>query len=308
MGASTVVWAAGCSSTSTPSNVDAGGSSSSSSGGGSSSSSGSSSGGGGADGQAAMDAGLQDATAEANTLGVLVDNMTAPTGTQNQMGNVDAGGAPIPAGETGGTYYTYLDPYSIGTISSALADVPVTPPVSEPDGSQIVGELCFKGSVTEYAGLGMNIVYQTKAPDASPAAPSAVEPFDASKYSGVSFYIYVYPLDGGQLPQLHFGIPDTQTAGPESWPASTCLDLPDGGDGDCYDDFGSDLIVTPGTWSQQSFAWSELTQGNWGAQYPLGLKTNQLIAMKWQANGPAADSGISELPFDFCISNIYFTP
>jgi hypothetical protein len=247
---------------------------------------------------------ITDAGLDAGALGGLVDNMTATVGTQIQLGS-DAGGAPLPAGETPGTFYGYVDAYSV--VTAVTADTPVNPPVTNPDGSQIVGEICFGGDVLVYAGLGLNLAYQAKAPDASASAPSPVEPYDASKYSGVSFYIYLDPGDGGPLPQLHFGVPDTQTAGP-SWPTSSCLDLGDGSTADCYDDFGSDLIVTPGTWSKQSFAWSDLTQGNWAAQYPLGLKTNQLIGMKWQANGPPVDSGLGPLSFNFCVSDIYFTP
>ncbi len=313
LGAVGALWAIACSDSSpaAPSPDGGGSSSSSSSSGGSSGgwgSSGGSSSGGANDGGATGDTGAPaDATSEASALGVLVDNMTATTGTQNQMGS-DAGGAPLPAGATAGTYYTYLDPYSIGTITSALADVPVTPPISEADGAQIVGKICFKGSVTLYVGLGMNIAYQAKPADAAANAPSGAFPYNASQYSGVSFYIYVDPGDGGPLPQLHFGIPDTQTAGPESWPASSCLDIPDGSSADCYDDFGSDIIPTPGQWTKVSLPFAVLQQGNWGAQYAAGLKTDQLIAMKWQANGPDPDSGISDLPVNFCISDIYFTP
>lgn len=304
---------AACTDTSSSSpSPDAGGNGSSSGGSssGGSSSGGSSSGGGvDSDGNVA-DAGAQDAsdaTVEANTLGALVDNMTAPTGTQNQMGSSDAGGAPLPAGASPGTYYAYLDPYSIGTITSALVDVPVAPPIAEADGSQIVGELCIKGRVTLYVGLGMSIAYAAKSTDASSGTTSSPTPYDASHYSGISFYIYEDPGDGGPLPQLHFGVPDTQTAGPEAWPGSACLDLGDGSSADCYDDFGSDINPTPGQWTKVTLRWVDLQQANWGAQY-TSLKTDQLIAMKWQANGPVADSGVSDLPYNFCVSNIYFTP
>jgi hypothetical protein len=52
-----------------------------------------------------------------------------------------------------------------------------------------------------------------------------------------------------------------------------------------------------------------LGQGTWGAQFGA-LRTDQLIGMKWQANGPGAvdGGGPSGDSFKFCISNIYFTP
>jgi hypothetical protein len=36
------------------------------------------------------------------------------------------------------------------------------------------------------------------------------------------------------------------------------------------------------------------------------MRTDQLIGMKWQANGAGVDAAAE--PFQFCISDIYFTP
>ncbi|MDP8999202.1 MAG: hypothetical protein M3O46_03725, partial [Myxococcota bacterium] len=282
--------------------------------------------GGGGNDSGSSDARLTDASSsEGGALGLLVDNMTATTGTQIAL--------QVPPGETPGTYYTYSDyptsnglgMMSIVSGTSQLVDVPVSPSVTNADRSQIVGQLCFEGNVVGYAGLGMSLAYGNP-PDATPESGiSSPVPFDASHYSGVSFYIRVDPTDGSQ-PSIHFGVPDTQTADPSAWPATACAaqdagnpsvasDAGDASDGGldagpptnpCDDDFGADLSITPGMWMKQAFKWSDLQQQTWGVQFTGGLKPDQLIGMKWQANGVGGDAATQS--FRFCISDIYFTP
>jgi hypothetical protein len=271
------------------------------------------------------DGGVTDAVAdaEAGGLGLLVDNMTAMKGTQISL--------QVPAGESPGSYYAYSDyPVSnaLGMMSivsgtSQLVDVLLSTAIPNQDGSQITGELCFSGSVVGYAGLGMSFAYGNP-PDATPESGlSSPVPFDASKYSGVSFYILVDPSDGPAA-SLHFGVPDTQTADPVAWPATACAashiaaasDASDGADGamdagsasnPCDDDFGADLAVPAGIWTRVALRWGDLAQQSWGAQFPGGMKPDQLIGMKWQANGVADPDAAAE-SFRFCISDIYFTP
>ncbi len=300
--AATSAWIAACSSNPSP---PAGTSGTSGTSGGTSGSSGSTTGASGTSGTTGsttpMDGGASDA-ADASKLGLLVDNMTT-TGTGTRIS------LQVPAGESPGSYYTYSDNASnnLGgmtlVISTAqLLDAPVTPAVANADGSQIVGELCFNGRVVNYAGLGMSLAYGNP-PDASPESGiSSPVPFDASAYSGVSFYVLVTPSDGGTLPSLHYSVPDTQTADKAAYPAALCN--VDGGT--CDDDFGSDVPFVAGTWTKVSFKWAELTQQGFGTAFPTGIKDNQLIGMKWQANGDGADAAADS--FNFCISDIYFTP
>jgi len=239
---------------------------------------------------------------------LLVDNMNADAGTQIAL--------TVPAGEKPGSYYAYSDKGSpFVTADSQLADTIFPTPITTPDGAKLTGEICFGGTVLWYAGLGMTLAY-TKAADAAANALSSPTPFDASAYNGVSFYILVSPSDSGTIPTIHFGVPDTQTADPAAWPTSDCS-ANDAGAVPCDDDFGADLGIAPGTWTKVAFSFSAnvpdalgdqaLGQGVWGAQFPGGLRTNALIGMKWQANGAGPDASTSE-PFNFCISNIYFTP
>src|SRR5262249_26444402 len=154
-----------------------------------------------------------------------------------------------------------------------------------------------------YAGLNLNFAYGT-APGSVPDGGSSALPFDANRYSGVSFYLFVDPLDGGPAPAMRFGVPDTQTADLAAWPMAACRPQPaeaasDAGDravdaapttNPCDDDFGADLTFSPGSWTKMAFRWSDLAQQGWGASFG-SLKTDRLIGMKWQVNGAGPDAG-----------------
>ncbi|MGA3119181.1 MAG: hypothetical protein ABSF69_00285 [Polyangiaceae bacterium] len=232
---------------------------------------------------------------------LLVDNMSADAGTRIAL--------IVPVGNTPGSYYTYNDGNSPVTGTYQLVDTPISPPIHNADGTEITGDLCFGGSVLSYAGLGMSLVY-FKAADAGAAALSIPVPFNATQYSGVSFYILVNSADSGVYPDIHFGIPDTQTSDPSAWPLGQFVPACAMGDAGCDDDFGGDVPpYTPGVWSKISFSWkpanANLMQESWGAQFNA-LDTSALIGMKWQANGGGQDAGLE--PFSFCISDLYFTP
>lgn len=271
-----------------------------------------------------QDAGGSDANAEAAGLGLLVDDMTAPMGTKIPL-EPPEGGSP-------GDYSTYSDFPSSNRLgmksiiagTSQLSDSPVVPPIVNPDGAKIAGELCLgrgsmePGTVLGYAGLNLNFAYGVSGAGPADGGSTAL-PFDASRYSGVSFYILVDPLDGAPAPAMRFGVPDTQTADPQAWPAASCaqpstMNASDSSgsplDGSpptnpCDDDFGADLGVTPGAWTKVQFRWSDLAQEGWGRQFGA-QRTDQLIGMKWQANGQGPDAATES--FYFCISDIYFTP
>jgi hypothetical protein len=243
-----------------------------------------------------------DAGADVALGALLVDNMTmAPPSITLEL--------TVPAGESPGSYYTYEDMLSdsMGTMTlvestGQLQDKPVSPPVMNPDGTTIQGEICVSGRVTEYGGLGLSLAYGHP-PDASPESGlSSAVPFDASQYSGASFYIMTVGDDAGTPPTVHFSIPDTQTADPAAWPAAACN--VDGGI--CDDDFGLD--ATPqanNVWTPVLAPFAQLSQQHFGTAFGMIL-SNQLIGMKWQVNGNGSDASI--VPFEFCISDIYFTP
>ena len=234
-------------------------------------------------------------------MGLLVDDMTknleAGAGTQIELD--------VPDGDTPGSYYTYADMLSntqimMTRVNTNIFDMSVLPSVSNADGTKINGEICFNGSVVSYAGLGLTLAYGPTPLDATISPPT---PFDASKYSGVSFYIYVDP-DAGPAPAIRLGIPDTQTADPAAWPTAACSKAEGGV---CDDDFGGNVIATPGVWTQVSFTWDQLMVVGFGVPTFDAIMQNGLIGMKWQVNNPGGVEASIE-PFNFCISNIYFTP
>jgi hypothetical protein len=295
----TCAWIAACSS---DNNTGPGPSGASGNSGSASGNSGSASGNSGsASGSAPSDGGGSDAH-QAGGLGFLVDNMTAALGTRISL--------QVPPGESPGSYYTYNDNasnnlgMSTRVFSTAqLLDAPIDAGITNADGSQIIGEICFGGTVVTYSGLGMTLAYGNP-PDASPESGLSIPvPFDASAYSGVSFYIFVEPSDSGLSPTIHFSVPDTQTADPLAWPAALC-DI-DGGK--CDDDFGADVTTTAGAWTKATFAWGDLREQGFGIPAFQAIKTNQLIGMKWQTNGAGPGDADAE-SFNFCISDIYFTP
>ena len=249
-----------------------------------------------------------DASGEAGGA-LLVDDMTT---TVKQIS------LPVPAGETPGWYYTYSDNpvsnnmgmQSIVIAPTQLVNTPVSPPVTNQDGSKIIGKICLgggtdgseAGTVVNFGGLGLNLA-QGPPLDAAPLigcqdTPPPV-PFDASAYGGVSFYIFV-DSSTGPTPSIRFNIPDTQTGDKCVQPVPLCV----GSEAGCYDDFGADVPFVAGSWTKVTFKWSDLSQGGWGDSFPT-LKTSQLIGMKWQANGGGVDAAAEA--FHFCISDIDFT-
>ncbi len=254
-------------------------------------------------GSGPSDTGISDAS-EGGGLGLLVDDMSAKAGTQISLH--------VPAGETPGSYYTFPDPFqnsqgtgTVLTSTPSLADGVVMPPIVNPDGSEISGQLCVHGFVVNYALLGLNLAYG-HGPDASPESGiSTPVTFDAHTYHGVSFYILEDATDGPS-PTIHFGIPDTNTADPSALATSSCAVTDAAG---CDDDFGADIAssVTPGVWTKISYQFSDLKQQGFGDPVvPAALRSDALIGMKWQANGGGFDASVE--PFGFCISDIYFTP
>ena len=228
---------------------------------------------------------------------------------------------PPDAGETLGGYYTYSDDPASNymglrgatTGTSNLGDTPISPAISNSDGTQITGAICFgsgqlgaeAGTVVGYAGIGLNLLigsppYSLQDPVCSGSPPF---PFDASKYSGVSFYILV-DASAGSAFNIRFQIPDTQTGDHCAKPTPACVDT-DGSTAGCYDDFGADVPFMAGSWTKVTYKWSDLAQQTWGDQY-TSFKTDQLLGMKWQVNGAGVDAALDS--FRFCLSNIYFTP
>jgi endoglucanase len=104
-------------------------------------------------------------------------------------------------------------------------------------------------------------------------------PYDASKYTGVTFW--------AKGPgRVRFEIPDVHT-GPEG---GICKD--------CYNDFGIVLALEP-DWRKYTirFEWLEQRSG-WGEPYPA-LQVDQILKLEWEFNGAGR-------PYDIVIDDIAF--
>lgn len=117
-----------------------------------------------------------------------------------------------------------------------------------------------------YAGIGFQLT-----------DPSG--PYDASKYSGVTFW--------AKGPgRVRFEIPDVHTA-----PAGgVCKD--------CYNDFGVVLVLQE-HWQKYTirFEWMQ-QRPNWGDPFPA-LRTDQIFALEWEFGAPGRS-------FDISIDDIAF--
>lgn len=98
-------------------------------------------------------------------------------------------------------------------------------------------------------------------------------PYDASKYTGVSFW-----AKGPGRVRLE--IPDVHTA-----PAGGICS-------DCYNDFGVVLALEP-EWHEYTLRFEELSQRpNWGDPFP-GLQADQVYGMEWEFGAAGRDFDIS---------------
>jgi endoglucanase len=132
-------------------------------------------------------------------------------------------------------------------------------------GARMRGRMASSGK-SIYAGIGFSL--------ADPAGP-----YDASKYTGVTFW--------AKGPgRVRFEMPDVHTA-----PAGGICS-------DCYNDFGV-VLALESVWKKYTIRFDWLAQRpNWGDPYPV-LEPGQVIAMEWEFGAAGRD-------FDISIDDIAF--
>jgi endoglucanase len=110
-------------------------------------------------------------------------------------------------------------------------------------------------------------------------------PYDASKYTGISFWAKVGP---GSTKTLRLKVPDVNTD-PDG---KVCKE--------CFNDFGADLTLTD-QWKKYTLPFASLKQmKDWGDPNPASINKSKLYGMQWQVN----DSGAS---YDIWIDEVQFT-
>ncbi len=172
-----------------------------------------------------------------------------------------------------GYWYTFLD--KVGTTITPPAGKTFIMSQGGPNGSAYAARMLGKVSATGdplYAGMGFSFT--------NPKGQ-----YDASAYTGVSFYAKVGPKG---IKAVRLKVPDVSTD-PDG---KVCTE--------CFNDFGTDLSLST-EWKQYVVPFSDMSQmEGWGAPHPKGIDKSKLYGMQWQINSPGAD-------YDLWIDNVAFT-
>jgi hypothetical protein len=129
------------------------------------------------------------------------------------------------------------------------------------------------------------------------------DPFDVSAYTGIRFL--AWSRYSGQSIKVSFADIDTEAEDP----SSTCNQLgPDAGG--CGNDWAVQNLELTDVWARYTVRWDQLTQANWGpkvAQFdPKHVFTTVFVVAGLGPDEPDA-ANPPYPPFEFCVSQIYFT-
>jgi hypothetical protein len=166
----------------------------------------------------------------------------------------------------GGNWFTFVDPAGSTITPRGWPFKMGAPGRNGSRGAPHISGRMASAGESIYAGMGLWLTDPTG-------------PYDASMYSGVTFW--------AKGPgRVRFEIPDVHT-GPEG---GICKD--------CYNDFGIVLALEP-EWRKYTirFEWMQQRSG-WGEPYPA-IQTDQLLKLEWEFNGAGRD-------FDIWVDDIAF--
>jgi endoglucanase len=174
-----------------------------------------------------------------------------------------------------GYWYTFVD--KAGTAISPPAG---TKFLMSPGGSKdskyaarMIGKVSSAGDPL-FAGMGFSFT--------DPKGP-----YDASAYTGVSFYAKVGP---GAAKAIRLKVPDIDTD-----PAGKkCTE--------CFNDFGADLTLTE-KWQKYTVPFAAMKQmEGWGSPSPSSVDRSKLYGLQWQvtAQGATYDVWVDDVQFTGC--------
>jgi endoglucanase len=172
-----------------------------------------------------------------------------------------------------GYWYTFVDQAG-STISPPFKHTFIMSkggPNDSAYAAQILGKVSATGDPL-FAGMGFSLT--------NPKGQ-----YDASAYSGVSFYAMVAAKT---LKAVRLKVPDANTD-PDG---KVCAE--------CFNDFGADLTFS-NEWKQYTIPFSDMAQmDGWGSPHPKGIDKSKLYGVQWQVNAPGAD-------YDIWVDNVAFT-
>jgi serine/threonine protein kinase len=169
----------------------------------------------------------------------------------------------------------------------------ISPPVEIGGGRTFDRAACFKSSgfTGWYAMMEFGFAFERGSPSTSAA--------DISQYTGMRFW--AYSPDGDQ--KVEFRISDQNTFTED--PRSTCNQNPKAGK--CGGDFGIESLLLTPEWKEYVIKWDDFTQPStdWGqARFPSFDRTRVFFAY-FSVHGRGYE--LKTPPFDFCVSQLYFT-
>jgi endoglucanase len=178
-------------------------------------------------------------------------------------------------GGRNGYWYTYVDKQ--GTTISPPAHAKFLMSEGGANGSKfsahMLGKISKNGDPL-FAGMGFSFT--------NPKGP-----YDASQYTGVSFWAKVGP---GSTKSARLKVPDVNTD-PDG---KICKE--------CFNDFGADLTLTE-QWKKFTIAFAAMKQmKDWGDPNPASINKSKLYGMQFQVNdeGAAYDLWIDDIRFTGC--------
>ena len=186
----------------------------------------------------------------------------------------DGNNQTLPNAGRGGYWYTFKDKGAT-TVEPEAGAFGGTFSMSEGGHASSWGAR-FHGKIgtgaVVFSGLGVNFV--------DPKAP-----YDASKYTGVSFWAKRAENSTGKV---RLKVPDTNTD-PEG---GVCTE--------CFNDFGADFTLTT-EWKQYVVPFKTTRQlGGWGAPRKPHLTPDKVYGLQWQVQVPSAS-------YDIWIDDVTFT-
>lgn len=173
-----------------------------------------------------------------------------------------------------GYWYTFVD--SVGSTISPPAGHKFIQSRGGANGLQFAAHMLGKVSPSgdpQYAAMGLNFM--------SPRAA-----YDASKYTGVSFYAKV---GAGSQRRVRLRMPDVDTD-----PQGKICTV-------CFNDFGVNLELTD-QWQEVRIPFARMNQlEGWGSPQKDHIDPANLYGMQWQVNQPGAS-------YDVWVSDVRFCP
>jgi hypothetical protein len=148
--------------------------------------------------------------------------------------------------------------------------------------------------------------------DASPEAsvPRVTVPFDASMYTGITFWTLAGPTASGQALKVLFPDIDTDPRGGICGPVAGSPQYT-GDAGACYDSWGQTLMaamLSSTAWMQVTVSFATLGGGNFGYEgLTGGVVPSKLFGVTFQVSGPTVMDAAAPVVADYWVDDIYFT-